>query len=197
MALATSGRAVLFAGTTVILSLLGLFLLQLPFMRGLAIGAIAAVVLVMLAATDPAAGHARVRRPGHRQAGHPAPPPERGRARPSGASGTAGAGPSSATRSSSWLVAVVVLVCLALPMFSMRLAFTDAGNDPAVDHHPPGLRRPGHRIRPRVQRPADRRRPGAGGRTGARSSSSTPGVRPTPGVAFASPAQFNPSGDAR
>ena len=50
ISLATSGRAVVFAGTTVILSLLGLFLLQLPFMRGLAIGAISAVVLVMLAA---------------------------------------------------------------------------------------------------------------------------------------------------
>ena len=44
------GGPCVFAGTTVILSLLGLFLLQLPFMRGLAIGAIAAVVLVMLAA---------------------------------------------------------------------------------------------------------------------------------------------------
>ncbi len=50
LSLATSGRAVLFAGITVILSLLGLFLLQLPFMRGLAIGAIAAVILVMTAA---------------------------------------------------------------------------------------------------------------------------------------------------
>ena len=50
VSLATSGRSVVFAGTTVILSLLGLFILQLPFMRGLAIGAIAAVILVMMAA---------------------------------------------------------------------------------------------------------------------------------------------------
>ena len=46
VSLATSGRAVVFAGTTVILSLVGLFLLQLPFMRGLAVGAIAAVTAV-------------------------------------------------------------------------------------------------------------------------------------------------------
>jgi len=50
LALATSGRAVLFAGCTVIISLLGLFIVNLPFMQGLAVGAIAAVVLVMTAA---------------------------------------------------------------------------------------------------------------------------------------------------
>ncbi|HXQ60217.1 MAG TPA: MMPL family transporter, partial [Acidimicrobiales bacterium] len=49
-ALATSGRAVLFAGCTVIISLLGLFIVNLPFMQGLAVGAIAAVLLVMAAA---------------------------------------------------------------------------------------------------------------------------------------------------
>jgi len=46
VSLATSGRSVVFAGSTVILSLVGLFILQLPFMRGLAVGAIAAVVPV-------------------------------------------------------------------------------------------------------------------------------------------------------
>ena len=48
--LATSGRAVLFAGTTVVISLVGLFVLQLPFLQGLAVGTIAAVVLVMAGA---------------------------------------------------------------------------------------------------------------------------------------------------
>src|SRR5271165_4455739 len=50
LALATSGRAVLFAGSTVVISLVGLFVLQLPFLQGLAVGTIAAVVLVMIAA---------------------------------------------------------------------------------------------------------------------------------------------------
>jgi RND superfamily putative drug exporter len=50
VSLATSGRSVMFAGTTVVLSLLGLFILQLSFLRGEAIGVIAAVLLVMLAA---------------------------------------------------------------------------------------------------------------------------------------------------
>src|SRR5260221_4105131 len=49
-ALDTSGRAVLFAGGTVVISLLGLFLIGVSFIPGLAIGASLAVLLVMLAA---------------------------------------------------------------------------------------------------------------------------------------------------
>ena len=48
-AMATSGRAVVFAGSTVVLSLLGLFLLGLPFIYGAALGAVLAVLLVMAA----------------------------------------------------------------------------------------------------------------------------------------------------
>ena len=46
----TSGRAVLFAGGTVVISLLGLFLIGVSFIRGLAVGASLAVLFVMLAA---------------------------------------------------------------------------------------------------------------------------------------------------
>jgi RND superfamily putative drug exporter len=49
IAMAVSGRAVVFAGSTVVLSLLGLFLLGLPFIYGAALGAIIAVALVMAA----------------------------------------------------------------------------------------------------------------------------------------------------
>ena len=48
--LATSGRAVLFAGSTVVISLLGLLLVGLPYITGAAIGASTAVLLVMAAA---------------------------------------------------------------------------------------------------------------------------------------------------
>ena len=48
-AMSTSGRAVIFAGSTVVLSLLGLFLLGLPFIPGASLGAVVAVLLVMLA----------------------------------------------------------------------------------------------------------------------------------------------------
>ena len=45
----TSGRAVIFAGITVIISLLGLFVMGLAFARGLAIGAVVGVLVMMLA----------------------------------------------------------------------------------------------------------------------------------------------------
>ena len=76
VALTTSGRAVLFAGSTVIISLLGLFVVGLAFMNGLAVGTIAAVRHGPGRGLDVAAGHARLCRPQHR-------PPAR--ARPAGA----------------------------------------------------------------------------------------------------------------
>jgi RND superfamily putative drug exporter len=45
----TSGRAVIFAGITVIISLLGLFVMGLAFARGLAIGAVVGVLIMMIA----------------------------------------------------------------------------------------------------------------------------------------------------
>ncbi len=129
MSLATSGRAVLFAGSTVVISLIGLFVLQLPFLQGLAVGTIAAVLLVMVAALTllPAmlgfAGRAidRLHVPKLLQTGaKPAPDSFWYRW-------------SRMIQRRAWISAVLalaVLVTLALPLFSMRLAFTDAGNDP-------------------------------------------------------------------
>jgi RND superfamily putative drug exporter len=128
-ALATSGRAVLFAGCTVIISLLGLFIVNLPFMQGLAVGAIAAVLLVMAAALTllPAmlgfAGRAidRLRLPGP------------GRRVPAGGRGFWYRWSRMIQRHpvTSGLSALAVLLVLAIPLFSMRLAFSDAGNDPS------------------------------------------------------------------
>jgi putative drug exporter of the RND superfamily len=50
VALSTAGRAVLFAGGTVVIALLGLFVVGLPFMDGLAAATIVAVGLVLTAA---------------------------------------------------------------------------------------------------------------------------------------------------
>ena len=194
VSLATSGRAVVFAGSTVILSLLGLFLLQLPFMRGLAIGAIAAVVLVMLAALTllPAmlgfSGRAidKLAIPGLLQSG--AEPSERGFwyrwsrtvQRHPVIAGSA---------------AVLVLLCLALPMFQMRQAFTDAGNDP-----------PSTTTRQAFDALASGFGPGfngplviaatvpAGGQSAVQQLDAA--VRATPGVAYSSPAQLNQAGTA-
>jgi RND superfamily putative drug exporter len=125
----TAGRSVLFAGSTVVISLFGLYLIGQAYMIGLATACIAAVLMVLIAALTllPAmlgfAGNAidKLHIPGLLQSGGP--PPENGfwyRW-------------SRFVQRRAWLtgtVAVVILVALALPMFSMRLAFTDAGNDP-------------------------------------------------------------------
>ena len=50
VALSTAGRAVLLAGGTVVIALLGLFVVNLPFMDGLAAATIVAVALVLAAA---------------------------------------------------------------------------------------------------------------------------------------------------
>jgi RND superfamily putative drug exporter len=194
LSLATSGRAVVFAGTTVIISLLGLFLLQLAFMRGLAIGAIAAVILVMTAAVTllPAmlgfSGRAidKLHVPGLLQSA---------------------AEPSARGFWYRWsrtvqrhpivggVAALLVLVCLALPLFSMRLAFTDAGNDPTnittrqafdalATGFGPGFNGP---LIIATQVPADQH---------ATVERLDTALKSTAGVAFVSPAQFSRSGSA-
>jgi len=194
ISLATSGRSVVFAGGTVILSLCGLFILQLPFMRGLAIGAIAAVLLVMLAATTllPAmlgfSGRAVDKLAIKRLLQSGAEPDERG----------------------FWfrwsrsiqrhplifaLASVALLICLALPMFSMRQAFTDAGNGPVntttrqafdalATGFGPGFNGP---LIVAAQVPTGQH---------AVIEQLDAKLRTTPGIAFATPVQFNPAGTA-
>ncbi len=124
----TSGRAVLFAGGTVVISLLGLFLIGVSFIRGLAVGATLAVLFVMAAAVTllPAVlgfvGYTidKFALPYARR---------RGPARHS-----FWARWSRTLQARPWPVAVaglVVLVVLAVPFFSMRLGVADAGNDPS------------------------------------------------------------------
>ncbi len=126
----TAGRSVLFAGSTVVISLFGLYLIGQPYMIGLATGCIAAVLMVLIAALTllPAmlgfAGGAidKLHLPGLLQNGGP--PPENGFWHRW----------SRFIQRRAWftgVAAVLVLVALALPLFSMRLEFTDAGNDPA------------------------------------------------------------------
>jgi len=131
--LSTSGRAVLFAGCTVVISMLGMFLLGASFVYGLALGAISAVLLVMAATLTllPAVlgfvgeGIDRVHLPHLLRKGE----------------GKGAGGHSMWWRWSRvvqrrpWLAggaALAVLVVLGLPLFSMHLGFTDASNDPAA-----------------------------------------------------------------
>jgi RND superfamily putative drug exporter len=129
-ALSTAGRAVLIAGATVVISLFGLFLVGQPYMIGVSVGAIVAVVLVLVGSLTllPAllgfCGFAIERFSIRRSAS---------RALTSGQSGF-WFNWSRTLQRHPWQAAIAstaVLLTLAIPFFSMRLAFSDAGNDPA------------------------------------------------------------------
>ena len=84
---ATAGRSVLVAGTTVVISLLGLFLMGLTYLYGAALATIARRPRGHGGLADARAGAARRRRPADRPAAHPGPAPARAadRAAPRGA----------------------------------------------------------------------------------------------------------------
>ena len=126
----TAGRAVLFAGITVIISLMGMLLLGLPFLYGVATAAAIAVLFTMIAALTllPAllsmVGNwvNRLRIPG------------------------LGSGARSIDEGSWWfrwsgriqrrpwlaaLVSGALLIALCIPTLSLRLGSNDAGTDPA------------------------------------------------------------------
>lgn len=132
-ALNTSGRAVLIAGLTVCIALLGMFAMGLSFLYGVALGSALVVALTMLASLTllPAMlgfyGYKALAK----------------RERRVLASGPAG---SDAGVSRFWVrwanmvgarstvlsvVALAVIVVIALPFFSMRLGIADSGEDPS------------------------------------------------------------------
>ncbi|HTL87674.1 MAG TPA: MMPL family transporter [Acidimicrobiia bacterium] len=126
-AIDTSGRAVLFAGGTVVISLLGLFVIGVSFIRGLAIGASLAVLFVMGAAVTllPAVlGFV-----GHTIDKFALPSAKKKRA----AEGSFWTRWSQTVQKRPWVAAVgglLILLVLAVPFFSMRLGIADSGNDP-------------------------------------------------------------------
>jgi RND superfamily putative drug exporter len=129
-AVSTAGRSVLIAGSTVVISFLGLFLVGLSYMHGVALAASIAVLIVMTASVTllPAllgyAGHKvdslRIpflgRRKLHENAGTESPALRW----------------SHMVQRHPWRFAIggtAVLLALAAPALGMRLGFPDAGND--------------------------------------------------------------------
>jgi len=126
----TAGRAVLFAGITVIIALMGMLLLGLSFLYGVAMAAAVAVLFTMIAALTllpsflTIAGHwvNRLRVPGL---------------------GSRGASTAEDTRWFRWsreiqrrpvaaaLLSGGLLIALCIPTLSLRLGSNDAGTDPA------------------------------------------------------------------
>ncbi|HEY2201919.1 MAG TPA: MMPL family transporter [Solirubrobacteraceae bacterium] len=141
-AMDTAGRAVLFAGITVVIALLGMMLLGVDFLYGVAIAAAVGVLLVMLASLTllPALlstfGH-RLARPGRRArrrsasalTGAPA-----GAASPTTGDGGAWLRWSRFVQRRPWTIAIssaLVMLAIAAPATALRLGSSDAGNDPA------------------------------------------------------------------
>ena len=144
-AMDTSGRAILLAGTTVVIALLGMFATGVAFMYGLAIAAVIAVLLTLVASLTllPAILSRfgpRLVRP--RDAGG-------GASRPSvTATASDGTAPPAAVaaarcRGGRWsetvgahpwplaIASLAVMVALLSPVFALRLDESDAGNDPS------------------------------------------------------------------
>jgi putative drug exporter of the RND superfamily len=132
LALNTSGRAVLFAGATVCIALLGLLVLRLGFLSGLGIAAALVVVCTMSAAVTllPALlgflGMRVLSRKERRRLAADGPVPE----------ATSGFWPRWASFIQRWsaplaVAAAVVMLVLAVPVLSLRLGSSDQGNDPA------------------------------------------------------------------
>jgi putative drug exporter of the RND superfamily len=125
----TSGRAVLFAGATVVIALLGMFALGVSLLSGAAVAASIGVVVVMAASLTLLPAFLslmgpRIGRVGGRQAAREA----------------------DGTRPAFWLrwvqrvqrrpavtaiAATALMLALAAPALGLRLASSDAGNDPA------------------------------------------------------------------
>ena len=130
-AIDTSGRAVLFAGSTVCIALLGILVLGVGFLNGLAVASALTVVFTVLAAVTllPALlgvfGMRVLSRRQRRQLAAEAPAP--------GAAGMWARWASTVERRPAILAAAAaaVMLVLAVPVLSLRLGSSDQGNDPS------------------------------------------------------------------
>ncbi|HEX6499040.1 MAG TPA: MMPL family transporter [Micromonosporaceae bacterium] len=151
-ATATAGRSVLFAGTTVVICLLGLLLMKLDFMRGVAVGTALTVMLTMAAAVTllPAllgfAGRRidRLRLPWFGRAERRAAEAASGTARDASPGAAADPAAKTGTRplAARWagviqrhpvvatVGAAVLLLLLAAPALGMRLSMPDSSTQP-------------------------------------------------------------------
>ncbi len=193
-AIDTAGRAVVFAGCTVVISILGLFLMGVEFVRGLAIGASITVALVMLVSITllPAllgfAGHTidKLSVPGRRTDEGP-------------------------TRTSVWfrwsrvvqrrpwpafIGGFALLVVLAVPLFSIRLGFPDTGSSPPSDTTRRAYDLIAQGFGPGANGPLVLAAEYPKGTDPAVLDRLAAAARATPGVAAATPPIANPAGDA-
>ncbi|WP_406512783.1 MMPL family transporter [Streptomyces sp. NBC_00161] len=195
-AVATTGRAVVFAGATVCIALLGMLVLRLNFLNGVAIAASLTVVLTVAASVTllPALlsyiGMRALSRRERRRLAAEGPRPET-------PTGFAARWSAFVERHPKLLgaVAALVMVVLALPTFSLHLGTSDQGNNPAGSTTRQAYDLLAEGFGPGMNGPLTvvSRLDGAGDRIAV--DHLTEALRTTEGVAAAGPAVFNRSGD--
>ena len=127
----TAGRSVVFAGTTVVIAVLGMLLINVPAVRGLAVGIALGVLMTMLAASTLLPAVLGFVGRNVDKLGLPHKKRAEGDARESFWHRW-----SHAIQRRPWpgaIAGLVILLVLAAPVLSMRLAFADAGNNPTSD----------------------------------------------------------------
>src|SRR3984885_7023658 len=134
-AMDTSGRAILLAGTTVVIALLGMFATGVSFLYGLSIASILAVLLTLVASlTVLPAMLSRFGERIARRRGAPAPADGGGHEEFAAAqSRSRWRQWSRIVQARPWPLAILslgVMIALLLPVFALRLESSDAGNDP-------------------------------------------------------------------
>ncbi|MFF4444989.1 MMPL family transporter [Streptomyces sp. NPDC001502] len=195
-AVATTGRAVVFAGATVCIALLGMLVLRLNFLNGVAIAASVTVVLTVAASVTllPALlsyiGMRALSRRERRKLTAEGPRPEQ-------TSGFAARWSVFVERHPKLLglVATVVMLVLALPTLSLHLGTSDQGNNPATSTTRQAYDLLAEGFGPGTNGPLTvvARLDGAGDRLAVDQLAQA--LRTTEGVASTGPAVLNRSGD--
>ncbi|MER5747959.1 MMPL family transporter [Streptomyces sp. NPDC002225] len=195
-AVATTGRAVVFAGATVCIALLGMLILRLGFLNGVAIAASLTVVLTVAASVTllPAllsfiGTRALSRRERRRLAEHGP--------RPEVPTGFAARWSAFVERHPTLLgaLAAMVMLVLALPTFSLHLGSSDQGNNPATSTTRKAYDLLADGFGPGVNGPLTiaAQLDGADDRLAMDGLPTT--LRTTPGVASVGPVTYNSGGD--
>jgi putative drug exporter of the RND superfamily len=128
-AVATAGRSVLVAGTTVLISVLGLFLMGVSYLQGVALSASLAVLVVMAAAVTLLPALLSLAGPRVNKLRIPGLGRTLARERPAPAARW-----SRFIQRRPWPAAIVgaaIVLALAAPVLGLRLGFPDEGNDQA------------------------------------------------------------------
>ncbi|MGG8407277.1 MMPL family transporter [Streptomyces sp. 12297] len=195
-AVATTGRAVVFAGATVCIALLGMLILRLNFLNGVAFAASLTVILTVAASVTllPALlsliGMRALSRRERRKLAEQGPQTEE-------LTGFAARWSAFVERHPKLLgaVAAVVMVVLALPTLSLHLGTSDQGNNPATSTTRQAYDLLADGFGPGVNGPLTvvARLDGAGDRIALDRLAES--IRATEGVAAAGPAVANRSGD--